>query len=446
MDKANIQKVVRATNGPKHHLFGFHDLIATNISGDKLLSLEVETFNRPPLPEENAGVGYVDIFTHNFIELCKTNAFNYPQGARQQWIDDTHFIVNNQVGGHWGADIYDVEQRRNVRSLDAPCHCLSPDKKCAYSINYSRLHRLGGYGYIGVPDKTAEEETPDDDGIFITDIETNQTRLLVSIAEVAACQPESSLHNGNHHYLTHLVVSPNGKRIAFLHRCFFADGGIRTRIMTIGVDGEGLRCLAYGFLSHFDWKDDEHIFIWGRPSSSIDTMRSTPIFSNPMLSPIFSIAKTIAKKLLKKKVSSNMSFLMLSDTNPSQIKPFAQGVLTCDGHPMTCPTDNDLCICDTYPDKNMERTLFTYRFSTNERIDLGRFRMINEQPDGSLFNQYTEGVDAGIIKMFSPDLYSFTRSGLHCDLHPRWSADGKYAIFDSIHEGSRQIYMCQIVK
>ena len=135
---------------------------------------------------------------------------------------------------------------------------------------------------------------------------------------------------------------------------------------------------------------------------------------------------------------------MLSDSVPCKITPFAQRLLTCDGHPMCRPNDRDICICDTYPDKNKERTLFTYRFSTNERINLGKFRMSDEQPDTTLFERYTEGVDKDIMKMFSPELFSFTRSGLHCDLHPRWSADSKYAIFDSIHEGTRQVYMCKI--
>ena len=39
-------EIQRLTNGPKHHLFGFHDLLITNHAGDKLLSLEVDTINR----------------------------------------------------------------------------------------------------------------------------------------------------------------------------------------------------------------------------------------------------------------------------------------------------------------------------------------------------------------------------------------------------------------
>lgn len=50
--------VICATKGPNHHLFGFHDLIAFNNDGDKLLSLEAESINRPPIAGEQFGVGY----------------------------------------------------------------------------------------------------------------------------------------------------------------------------------------------------------------------------------------------------------------------------------------------------------------------------------------------------------------------------------------------------
>ena len=72
MDKANIREIIRLTDGPKHHFWGFHDLLATNSDEDKLLSLEIDDISRPPLPAEKAGVGYVDIKSRRYIRLGET--------------------------------------------------------------------------------------------------------------------------------------------------------------------------------------------------------------------------------------------------------------------------------------------------------------------------------------------------------------------------------------
>lgn len=74
----------RVTNGPKHHLFGFHDLLISNKAGNKYLCLEVDIINRPPLPDEKYGVGYVE--NGQFVKVGDTTALNYPQGARRQWV------------------------------------------------------------------------------------------------------------------------------------------------------------------------------------------------------------------------------------------------------------------------------------------------------------------------------------------------------------------------
>lgn len=198
------------------------------------------------------------------------------------------------------------------------------------------------------------------------------------------------------------------------------------------------------FLSHFDWRNDNSIFIWGRAGGNIDAMRSNPLFSNPLIKPFMGVAKSLARKVLKRSKGMSMSFLMCMDKDIKDIKPFALGIITEDGHPMCCPTDRNIAICDNYPDKLTHcRTLFFYDFEKNERTNLGTFRMSDEQPVTDNFIQFSQGVDLEIMKLFSPALFSFTRSGLHCDLHPRWDANGKMVAFDSIHEGTRQIYICK---
>jgi hypothetical protein len=86
------------------------------------------------------------------------------------------------------------------------------------------------------------------------------------------------------------------------------------------------------------------------------------------------------------------------------------------------------------------RTLFLFQYSAQKRVDLGTYKMLDQQPDINKSMPFLEGVDKAVLKAFSPQQMAFTRSGLHCDLHPRWKKDGTMVAFDSIHEGSRKIY------
>lgn len=437
-------KVDRLTNGPKHHLFGFHDLIISNKADTKYLCLEVDTMNRPPLPGELFGVGYVE--NGKFVKVGETTALNYPQGARQQWVADTNlFTVNNRVGDVWGTDLYDATTNQLLDSLPATTHMLSKDGKLAYGLDYARLFRLGGYGYSGIDDSNSEDPTPIDTGITVMNMQTKEVKLLVSVRQVAECGTNGKVSTIGHHYLTHLSVSPNSSRIAFLHRFPLADGGECTRLMTIGADGSNLRCLAQGFLSHFDWKDNNHIYIFGRANSSLESLRNNPILANPIVAASMKLAKKTIKLFVGKNksiVASSNSFLMIEDRgNPDPI-PFAKDIIPVDGHPMTNPIYNDWCINDTYPDKDGYRDLMLYHFLRDERINLGRFRMIMDRPDMTLKQNFFQGVDMTHVP--NQEDLAFTRSGLHCDLHPRWNAKGNKAFFDSIHEGTRQLYCVDV--
>ena len=141
-----------------------------------------------------------------------------------------------------------------------------------------------------------------------------------------------------------------------------------------------------------------------------------------------------------------MSFLMIEDSEAATSLPFAKDIIPTDGHPMTNPQNRDWCICDNYPNSDGYRDLFLYDFNNDLRVDLGCFRRIFDLPDMTMKNEYFAGVDAKILKSISEEDLAFTRSGLHCDLHPRWSSDGQWAVFDSIHEGTRQIYRANLLQ
>jgi Tol biopolymer transport system component len=91
-------------------------------------------------------------------------------------------------------------------------------------------------------------------------------------------------------------------------------------------------------------------------------------------------------------------------------------VLTEDGHCSYSP-DRQWVLTDTYPDDRHERTLLLYHPESGRRLDLGRFHS-------------------------PPALEGECR----CDLHPRWSRDGRRVCFDSAHEGTRQMYVLDVTQ
>ncbi len=97
-----------------------------------------------------------------------------------------------------------------------------------------------------------------------------------------------------------------------------------------------------------------------------------------------------------------------------RVERIGEGVLDCDGH-MTLSPDGRWMLSDTYPDDEQRRGLFLYRWPDGPRIEIGRF--------------------------FSAVDWS---SPFRCDLHPRWSRDGRRVCIDSTHEGSRQMYVIDL--
>ena len=118
--------------------------------------------------------------------------------------------------------------------------------------------------------------------------------------------------------------------------------------------------------------------------------------------------------LISSDVTGEMRFLEFTD-GKEDFKPFGEGILPPDGHASFSP-DRNWLVCDTYP-KNPQRLaeLMLYDIRRERKVVLGRF--------------YSE-------EMFTGDI--------RCDLHPRWSSDGKTITFDSVHEDSRQIYLANV--
>lgn len=385
---------VRAiTTGPKHHWFGYYDKLQFSPGGRYVLGMEVDFEHRSPTPADVIRIGMVDLRDDDrWIELGTSSSWGWQQGCMLQWVPNTDstIIWNDREGERFVARLLDLETGER-RTLPNPVYALGPDGTFAVGTSFSRLDVMRpGYGYAGVPDPYADQRAPQDLGIYRMDLRTGETKLIVSLAEAASIPYEGRPTTGSWNWFNHLLVSPDGERLIFLHRWrdklpprgHGAGGGYDTRMFTASTRGGDLYVVdPYGDTSHFVWRDPEHIMAWARHPSH------------------------------------GRKFYLYRDRT-DHVEVVAPDLMPENGHNTYLPIlpVGRWVLNDTYPDENRIQHAYLYDTLTERRIPIGHFH--------------------------SPEEY---RGEWRTDLHPRSSRDGNTVCIDSTHEGmGRQLYLIDI--
>ncbi len=340
-----VSEPVAITSGPDEHLLASYYGI-NSWSADQRYVTILETPIKYRLPTENdpAKLGLVDLETGEFIPLAETRAWNFQQGCMAHWLGthpDSRIIFNDLVDGKFVSIIMDIHTGQKLRMIPYPICAVSPDGKEAVSINFSRLRTTRkSYGYGGDgQDARLSVPFPDDDGLFLVDLETGTAKLLVSIHDVMELVPE--VPDGGIEYFNHILFSRKGGRIFWLAR---AIPDRNTTAFTVDRTGENLqRCFPDGWGgSHFDWLSEDQLMITGRYMAA----------SNAHI--LFTVGEDNYRRLGK-------------------------GLLDYDGHGTFSP-DGKWMVTDTYPGNGNlhEQKLYLMDMKTEAVLPLGRFIHPNE--------------------------------------------------------------------
>ena len=385
--EGNIRCV--SPNDGQEYFFGYYDKSPWDATGRYMLCMKAKDTWSEPDPVGEADIMLFDLnLTSDDKDYCKklatTHTWNVQQGCMAQWLgpDFTSKILYNDLrDGKYCSVILDVVSKKE-RVLPMPVYTLSADGKTALSLDFSRLHSLRlGYGYAALPEKTKGVALPDETCIWKIDIETGEVKPLLKYTDFAKFQPRPEMQeDGSVHKVNHLMLSPNGKRFMVLYRWFCGQRKY-TRLITSNVDGSDMYVLSDDdMVSHCYWKNDEEIIAFER------------------------------------KKEYGPGFYLMKDKTQEWAHIWPQ--LSNDGHPSYCPTDNSLVVFDTYPSRSRVQELKLCRDTDIEGKDL-----------------------KVIARMFSPFKYD---NDTRCDLHPRWSRDGKSICFDSVFEGHRGVYVVNV--
>ncbi|OIN98145.1 hypothetical protein AUJ66_01470 [Candidatus Desantisbacteria bacterium CG1_02_38_46] len=386
-----VSKAERLTDTKTEHLLAsYYGINSFDITQRYITVLETTVQEHLPTIKDVATLGLVNLKTKKFIQLAKTRAWNFQQGCMAHWLGtapDSKIIYNDFRDRKFVSIILNVFTKKEECVISHPVSGVSPEGEKAVSINFARLRiTRPDYGYDGRGcNPRLDEPYPADDGLFLIDLKTGKSKLIVSIAEVKKFLGiPSDVSAKSLMWFNHTLFNKDGTRIFFLARIQKKDRGWHTVSMTVNPDGKELRACFPSYWnwsgSHYDWYSKDKLMI-------------TALYQEKKWCPVF----------------------FTDGKNDYQI--LGNGLLDFDGHGTFSP-DGKWMLIDRYPDSVFHmQNLMLMDMSTNAVLSLGRFY---EPP-----------------RFFNPKIPEYWR----CDLHPRWSPRGDMIVFNSVHEGSRQVYI-----
>ena len=273
-------KIEQVTSGTKHHLFGYIGQCRTipwNAGDRYILGLEIEHIDRMPRPDEAAVIILIDTHQNNrIIRLDRTHAWNPQQGTMFYWnplAAETQFIFNDREvkTGRVFAVLYDIQKRKRIKEYR---HDQAPVGNGGFAqnggaflgINYGRLARLRAVtGYPETLDWSKRDNAPENDGIFVVDINSGVRRLLVSYRQMA--EKLASIYPDIEEtalFINHTLWNRPGNRVYFFARGNWEKRSKgRTKInkpFSIHIDGTGLTMHETHIGGHPEWAED-HLLI-----------------------------------------------------------------------------------------------------------------------------------------------------------------------------------------
>lgn len=365
------------TRGPEHHFFGYYDKSPWDATGRYLLAGAVDFIDRPNTADDALTIKLIDLADGRGAQtLDVTTAWSWQQGTMLQWMPGA-------------ADRWVIYNRRRADRFEAVMR----------DVVTGESHRLPLPIYSLSPD--------------------GQLAVTPSFARLAHARPGYGYRGIEDPGRDDPSPADDGLFVMDLktqeHRQVASLDQLARHKPVASMDG------ALHWVNHPAFSRDARrisfLHRWRQPH---EQTRQTRLFTmNPDGSDLHLLNPEPmtshydwrnGRELLAwahRPERGGRYYLFSDGTTHAEV--WGEGVLERDGHCSFSP-DGRWVLTDTYP-IDEHRTLMLYEVATGRRIDIGRYHS-------------------------PPELTGEIR----CDLHPRWSRDGRRVCVDSAHEGDRQMY------
>jgi hypothetical protein len=381
-DDGSDSVISRLTGAPGHHFFGYYGMNPWSSDGALHLALETDFHERLIRRGDVARAGVVSSGSGEFRPLLETRGFNFQQGAMLHWasLNGREVFTCNDVEGTGAVTRLLTPEGELLRTIPRGLAALAPGGRRAAGLDFARMYHCRSV--VG----------------YCSELEEG---------DLAAVPEDDGLFDLDLETGASELVLSIAEVMRFAAGAGAGDAGALTWFNHPVYNPAGDRLV---FLCRVRGTGRFASSLW---SANPDGSDLCPLI--PFGGRISHFAWLDERRIVvSTDVLGEMRFTVFTDRG-SDFAPFGGGDLPDDGHMVLSP-DREWMITDTYPrGEAREAKLLLCRLADGQVRKLGGFRH--------------EEIFGGDIR---------------CDLHPRLSADGRRISFDSVHEGTRQIYVADV--
>ncbi len=404
--------VTQITPDDGYFIHTFYDECPWSPDGKLLLVTRLPYQKRKPRWNDTAEICVIDIENQTIRKIYETRVWSFQMGSNAQWSDiSSRYVYTNDIIQNVPVCVRIDLENGKIEAYSGSKYDIAGHGKWIAGPDL-RYVNVTQYGYAlpdpptGIPHQLQKSQM-DEQGVWITNLENNQTKLLASMNDLyaKAIPEDQQFYADGVYYPFHTKFNSDGTRIMQVFRCLFEGNGRHASLFTLDVDSENIiQCLPRekwnqkaalgGSGNHPNWHPDgEHII-----------MNTVPTWLG----------------------DKHMRFSMFR-YDGSDFKVLSEKFIG-SGHPSVDPTTRYL-VSDAYAKQ-------TY-VTVNGEIPI---RLIDLEAD----QEYTVCTISNNVgnqgKMYSSE----GGSQFKLDPHPAWSRDYRKVCFNGAPNGHRQVFIADL--
>ena len=317
----------------KSCFFGYYDLKAYDGSDRYHLCNIADFEDRMQGPDDVLQLGVIDLDNGNFEKIDETKSWNFQQGAMLQWSRAEKDVVFYNVYENGEYLTVKKNVKTGAKSYCPACANISRDGQYGLKVNFMRIFDFRpGYRYCNTKDPYFDIAQPENDGVFLVDIEKGTEKLILTYPDMVKAIGVAGLE-GDKFVVNHITFNPVGDKFMLLLRNFPEEGKRwGTALIVSDLEGNMKSLNGLSMYSHYDWMGDYDLFGFCKHDDVND---------------LFNV-----------------------NINTEEWTRIANHGLTNRDSHCWFTKDNSMFIGDTYPDINGYRQIYLYDFKKEEYTKL----------------------------------------------------------------------------